>query len=240
MKSKRSRKSRVIKSSSDNQPEAVNDEKVTPVVEVGQDPGYCLRENDMDEGLVTDMTKSVPSKRKGPKRKVKAKSRSEVKRFVKRGMEKNPKERGTPLKKLNERLFSGQYVKLMKLSTKLIEEKLRCSLKSYLQVKGKITVADALRNYSYKGVRRSSEEKSQLQLLLPKKEPLPEVQEVKLRCAFCPEEFQDYDQRVKHYGAHVSGTSRYPRSPPPSPAPCAGQSLTQWRREGVITRLATV
>merc|ERR1711915_571243 len=31
------------------------------------------------------------------------------------------------------------------------------------------------------------------------------VQEVKLRCAFCQDEFQDYDQRVKHYRAHVLG-----------------------------------
>ena len=102
-----------------------------------------------------------------------------------------------PLVRLQQRLFSGQYVKLRKLSSGMIAGQLGCSVADYLGLEDTITVSEAL----------GDEEKRQkvLQPQAAEVEPARPRKRPRLRCALCEEEFEDFDSRVKHYHLHTSG-----------------------------------
>ena len=112
-----------------------------------------------------------------------------------------------PLVRLNERLFGGQYVKLTRLSPEMIEEKIGSSVRDYLRQEGSLTVSEALRSETYRGVTLSPEERDRLASLRADmlRPPLPPPQARRLKCALCSQEFEDYDERVRHYKLHTSG-----------------------------------
>ena len=135
-------------------------------------------------------------------RKVKKKKTVEVLVLKKKIETKPPAGSKSGLVKLTERLFSGQYIKLNKLSSRMIEDQIGCQ---YFE---KITISEALQSDSFPSVQLTPAETEMLEPLQRERRQ-PERMERRLRCAFCQQEFRDYEERVQHYLLHTSGRSSY-------------------------------
>ena len=113
-----------------------------------------------------------------------------------------------PLAVLFDRVLSGQYVKIRKLSGRRIEHSLGCSLADYLREEGRLSLTEALRSSDYRGVELTAREEELLSLLrdkeVPQPLPLPPLSPG-LNCALCQEEFEDFDSRAAHYSLHIKG-----------------------------------
>ena len=135
--------------------------------------------------------------------------------------------------RLTERLFSGQYIKLNKLSSRIIEDQIGCSLAQYF---GKITISEALLSETFPSVKLTPAETEMLELLQrERRQPermerrlrcalcqsdrmerrlrcdlcQQERKERRLKCALCQQELRDYEERVQHYLLHTSGRPSY-------------------------------
>ena len=189
------------------------------------------------EGGEDEHTTSGPKPQKKDGGKVEKKGSSATAFILKKsvGQGTNPV-RKPALVVLTERLLTGQYVRLEKLSRRRIEDSLGCSVTDYLRVEGRMTLTEALRSPEYRGVQLTAREKEEVSLVRdrdpPQPLPLP-PQSPKLSCVFCQEEFDDFDSRVGHYSLHISGQIVRPSPLPAFPCPlCEAQcDSVQHRRD---------
>ena len=130
-----------------------------------------------------------------------------------------PRQATHPLVRLQRRLFSGQYVKLRKLSRERIAGQLGCSVAEYLGEEDMTTVSHVLGDEEDPGVTPTPNEEALLSQLVEKEPPLP-PERPRLKCAFCEEEFYDVYSRVQHHLLHTSGQIETDRPRPSATYNC--------------------